>query len=359
MVGRRRVLERRRVDSGDTRGRQLEPVGLQPAGDMQPECVGLFHQRTGIHTRREVDRQTLRRSQDRRDLEIREHVIVNRNHPLMRLPLLVPSLLLALAGRLEAQAPGPLTFQATLESIKIDAQPQQVVTRQFRLTLDPNQRETRFKAKVEDWWRSEDGKQSFYADAGSLRHSCARWVTLNPAEATARAGEPLIIRITVAVPQEIPPSGYWCALTVDQIPDPAAEEDAVGVRFVASVSTGIFVNVGTVLRSARILDVQVGQEEAVVKVRNDGNGPVGIDGRLEFFAAGTTAPVATVILPRATILTEPSLDGSLTARLPPPAELPAGRYRVRAVLDFGGAHYLGAEKEVDLLRPLRVNGEIR
>jgi hypothetical protein len=264
-------------------------------------------------------------------------------------------------SRAEAQGPQGLTFQATLESIRIEAQPQQVATRQFRLTLDPNQRETRFKAKVEDWWRSEDGKQSFYADAGSLRHSCARWVTLNPVEATARPGEPLIIRITVAVPQEIPSSGYWCALTVDEIPDPTADQAGVGVKFVASVSTGIFVNVGTVNHSARILDLQVNQEEAVVKVRNDGNGPIGIDGRLEFFATGSTStsPQATVVLPRATVLTEPSLDGSLTARLPPPAELPDGRYRVRAVLDFGGAHYLGAEKEVDLVRPLQVNARIR
>ena len=258
-----------------------------------------------------------------------------------------------------AQGPGGLTFQATMDSIKIDAQPQQVVTRQFRLTLDPNQRNTRFKARVEDWWRSEDGRQSFYADAGSLRHSCARWVTLNPVEATARAGEPLIIRITVAVPQEIPASGYWCALTVDEVPDPAADPGQPGVRFVASVSTGIFVNVGTVTRSARIMGLQIDEEEAVVKVRNDGNGPVGIDGRLEFFAAGATTPQSTLLLPRATLLTEPSLDGSLSVRLPPAAELPSGRYRVRAVLDFGGAHYLGAEKDVDLVRPPQVNGQNR
>ena len=93
-----------------------------------------------------------------------------------------------------------LTFQATLESIKIDAQPQQVVTRQFRLTLDPNQPDTRFKAKVEDWWRSEDGKQSFYAEGRSLRHSCARWVIAEPGGSDSRPGETLVIRITVAVP---------------------------------------------------------------------------------------------------------------------------------------------------------------
>jgi hypothetical protein len=258
-----------------------------------------------------------------------------------------------------AQAPGGLSFQATLESIKIDAQPQQVVTRQFRLTLDANQRETRFKAKVEDWWRSEDGTQSYYAEAGTLRRSCARWVSLNPAEATARPGEPLVIRITVTVPPEMPASGYWCALTVDEVTDPAADQAGVGVRFVASVSTGIFVNVGTVTHAARILDLQVGADDATVKVRNDGNGPVGIDGRLEFFAGGSTSPVATVVVPRATVLTEPSIDGTLTARLPSAADLPSGHYRVRAVLDFGGAHYLGAEKEVDLVRPRQANAQSR
>lgn len=279
-------------------------------------------------------------------------------HGWIRHFLILPSLLLV-ASPTAAQAPGGLAFQATLESIKIDAQPQQVVTRQFRLTLDPNQRQTRFKAKVEDWWRSEDGQQSFYAEAGTLRRSCARWVSLNPVEATARPGEPLVIRITVTVPPEIPASGYWCALTVDEVADPAADQDGVGVRFVASVSTGIFVNVGTVTHAARILDLQVGSDDATIKIRNDGNGPVGIDGRLEFFAAGAATPIAIVVVPRATVLTEPSIDGTLTARLPAPPDLPTGRYRVRAVLDFGGAHYLGAEKEVDLVRPLQVNGQIR
>src|SRR5579871_4518746 len=80
------------------------------------------------------------------------------------------------------QAPAPMSFNATLETIKINARPQQVVTRQFRLTLDEHQPVTHFTARVEDWWRSEDGKQSYYAAPGTLRHSCARWVSLNPVE---------------------------------------------------------------------------------------------------------------------------------------------------------------------------------
>lgn len=258
--------------------------------------------------------------------------------------------LLSLAVPAAAQAPNGLSFQATLESIRIDTQPQRVITRQFKLTLDENQRETRFRARVEDWWRSEDGAQSFYAEGGKLRHSCARWVSLNPVESSVKPGETLVIRITIAVPAEMASGGYWCALTVDEIPDPAAAQTGVGVRFVASVSTGIFVNVGAIERSARILDLQVGADQAFVKLRNEGNAPVGIDGRLEFYAPGASTPTATVVVPRGTLLTEPSLDGTLICRLPAASELPSGRYRVRAILDYGAPHYIGAEREIEVLR---------
>ena len=254
---------------------------------------------------------------------------------------------LALPG---AQTQGGLSFQATLDSIRLDAKPQQVITRQFRLTLDPGQPETRFRARVEDWWRSEDGARSFYGDPGTLRHSCARWVSLNPVESSVKAGETLVVRITVAVPPEMASAGYWCALTVDEIPDPKTVQEGVGVKFVASVSTGIFVNVGTIERSARILTLEVGSDTARIRLRNDGNAPVGIDGRLEFYVPGATAPSATVTVPRGTLLTEPSVEGTLIAKLPPSTELPSGRYRVRAILDYGAAHYIGAEREVELVR---------
>jgi hypothetical protein len=249
-----------------------------------------------------------------------------------------------------AQAPKPLSFQATLDSIKIDARPQQVITRQFKLTLDADQRETRFKAHVEDWWRSEDGAQSFYGEPGTLRHSCAPWVSLNPVESSVKPGETMIIRITVTVPQEMASGGYWCALTVDEIPDPLTVQAGVGVKFVASVSTGIFVNVGTIERAARITDLQISGDTALVKLRNEGNAPVGVDGRLEFYAAGASSPTATVVVPRGTLLTEPTVDGTLMTKLPPPAQLPSGRYRVRAILDYGAPHYIGAEREIELVR---------
>jgi hypothetical protein len=267
--------------------------------------------------------------------------------------------LLAMAVAPANQAAEGLSFQATVDSIKINGRPDQVVTRQFRLTLDSKQRQTHFKARVEDWWRSEDGRQSFYGAPGTLQHSCAKWVSLNPVESAVHPGATLTIRITVAIPAELRGGGYWCALTVDEVPDPLATPTGVGVRFIASVSIGIFVYVEPVQRAAAILDVQVGSNEALVKVRNEGNAPLGIEGRLEFFAPGATTPTATAAVPRGTLLTEPSLEGILTSRLPPPVALPSGHYRVRAILDFGADHYIGAERDVDLVREAQANGPIR
>ena len=167
------------------------------------------------------------------------------------MPLVSPGIL-----RLEAwtpradQVPGGLSFSATLESIEIDARSDQVVTRQFSLTLDKNQPRTHFKAHIEDWWRSEDGRQSFYASPGTLKKSCGNWVSLNPVESAIGGGETLLVRVTVAIPPERAAGGYWCALTVDEIPDPLAPSTGVGVHFVASVSTGIFVYLDPVLRNA-------------------------------------------------------------------------------------------------------------
>lgn len=255
-----------------------------------------------------------------------------------------------------AQTPGGLSFQATLESIRVDARPAQVITRQFRLTLDRNQRETHFRARIEDWWRNEDGSQSFYAEPGKLRHSCGRWVSLNPVESSVKPGETLVIRLTISVPVEMASGGYWCALTVDEIPDPKDVPSGVGVRFVASVSTGIFVNVGRIERAARILDLGLRQNGVFVRVRNEGNTPLGIEGRFEFFAAGAQEPSATLMIPRTTVLTEPSPDGVLQVRLPAAPELPSGQYRVRAILDYGAPHYIGAEGELSVVRGVAQTG---
>ncbi len=244
-----------------------------------------------------------------------------------------------------------LKFHSDMNSIKIEAQPGQVVTRAYHLTLDKGEKKTQFKAHLEDWWRSEDGKQSFYRPAGSIKHSCASWITLNPAEAAIGPGETLTVRISTVVPADIKSGGYWCALTVDEVADPLkTAPQGVGVVFTASVSVGIFISITPVDRNAKILQLSGNGTDTELKVVNEGNCPLGIEGRIEFYApSDTTKPIATVKLARTTVLPEPINTIIITAPLPETAQLPNGKYLVRAVLDIGLTHYIGAQKTMDIV----------
>ena len=252
-----------------------------------------------------------------------------------------------------------VTFKATLSSMKLVARPGQVLTREFRLTLDADQPKTRFKAHMQDWWRSEDGATSFYREPGTLARSCGGWVTLNPAEVDVLPGKTMVTRLTVSVSPEAQSGGYWCVLTVDEVPDPLAPPEGVGVQFLASVSVGVFVYVGEQQRAAEILGVEVVGDLAIVKLRNDGNTPLAIEGRFEFIKPGETEPAAAVNLSRSTLLTEPIMTGLFSAPLPDSLALPSGRYRVRAIIDYGADHYIGTEREMDLSREAPTRGGLK
>ena len=243
-----------------------------------------------------------------------------------------------------------VSFTAGVSSIKVQARPGEVVTRQFELTLDKDQPRTHFKAHVEDWWRSEDNKQSFYAPPGTLNRSCGKWISVNPVESAVEPGQKLTVRLTARVSTDVEPGGYWCVLTIDEIPDPLTAADSVGVKFVASLSTGIFIYVDPVERAAEIADVVVSPTEATLKLRNRGNAPLGVEGRFEFLAPGADKPVAVAAIPRGTLLTEPISTGLFAATLPDAAALPPGRYLVRAIVDIGLDHYIGVQRELDIRR---------
>ena len=51
-------------------------------------------------------------------------------------------------------------------------------------------------------------------------------------------------------------------------------------------------------------------------VRNRGNAPLGIEGQIQFLRPDATDPVATIEIPRGTLLTEPTVEGDFAAALP-------------------------------------------
>jgi len=272
------------------------------------------------------------------------------------------SIAIALVAIVEVALPplaAAVTIQASFAPIRITARPGDIVTTAYELKLQDGEPPAHFKAQIQDWWRSEDGQQSYYAPAGTVSRSCGRWIAANPQEAAVSGAEPLHVRLTISVPTDVKPGGYWCALTVDEVPDPlSATAEGVGVRFLASVSTGVYVNVNPIERGADILAVDIAGDRAIARILNTGNVPVTVEGRCEFRKPGVARPTAVVELSRNILLTEPIATGIYSAALPDPAELPSGRYLVRLVLDIGLDHYIAIQRELEVRRePKAAGGE--
>jgi hypothetical protein len=242
-----------------------------------------------------------------------------------------------------------LSFHATLDPIRIYAEPGEVVNHTFELTLAKDERTVHFRAHIQDWWLGEDGQQRFYRDPGSPeapKHSCASWATLNPVEAEVGPGGTLTVKVTVRVPQQVKPGGYWAVLTVDELPDPLTNPPGVGVRLYTSISLGIYVYIEPVERKARITEIRVLPDRAELRIRNEGNCPLALEGRIEFLKPGAKNPTDTVVIPRSPSLPEPFDTTTITVPLNDAGALPSGQYLVRAVLDIGTDYYLGAQKEM-------------
>lgn len=268
------------------------------------------------------------------------------------MPSIRTVLAFAAIAALAAAAPPAqaIQFVSSLSSVQLRAEPGSVHFREFRLKLTDASEAALFRVKLEDWWQSADGRRSHYAPPGTLRSSCSEWVGIDPLEATVAPGGELVVHLAIHVPQRVATGGYWCVLTVDEVPDPRKAPAGIGAVFSASISTGIFVDVGAVRRAVRIAAVEFAEGEARVRVENTGDAPVGVEGRIEFLDPDGDSVLATVELARATALTEPERERILAAPLPAVSLLPSGRYRVRAVIDYGADHLIGAQRLLDLER---------
>jgi len=243
-----------------------------------------------------------------------------------------------------------LKFHSSMDPLVAEnARPGQVINFSFGLILASDEQQTQFKAKVGDWWRSEDGKQSFYRAAGTLARSCALWAQLNPVESTVDPGGTLKIKVSITVPADAKPGGYWGALTVNEAPNPLTPPE-VGVQFLVSISVGIYIYVTPVTRTAKILDIALSPSQATIKIRNDGNCPLHVEGHIEFMKPGEKKAIAMVAFTREVLLPEPINTVVMTTDLPNATILPTGHYRVRLVLDIGLDHYIGAQREMDIQR---------
>ena len=244
-----------------------------------------------------------------------------------------------------------LKFQASFDPIIVALKPGSVLNRNFTLTLAADEQQTQFKLHLEDWWRSEDGKQSFYRAPGTVPNSCGRWIAVDPVEQLVNPGQTLTARLSITVPLEAIPGGYWCALTVDEVPNPEAiKPEGVGIYLNSSISIPVFVFVSPIDRAATFLDVQVKSDLVAVKLRNTGNCPLLVSGRFEFLHPGSSAPAAVVPISLSALFLSPVDTRIFSETLPTPDKLPSGHYLVRVIMDIGLDQYIGVQKEIDVKR---------
>ena len=266
-----------------------------------------------------------------------------------------PSLRLLAFVIIAANAPPAhaISFHFSPASINIEARPGQIINQTLTLTLANDAKPTHFKARVEDWWRSADNLRTFYAAAGTISRSCGRWCSVNPVETAVKPGETLVVKVSLRVPDDAKPGGYWAALTVDEVTDPMLPKPTgVAMIFRASLSVGIYVEIPTATRAAHIVEIRISGQHATVVLSNDGNIPLRVTGTFEFYKVGEEQPVASVTFGGDPVLPEPINTCAFDASLPDAQVLPSGRYKVRAIVDLDLDHLLGAEKELDIVRSI-------
>ncbi len=161
----------------------------------------------------------------------------------------------------------------------------------------------------------------------------------------------MAVKLSIHVPDDVKPGGYWAALTVDEVPDPTQPKPTqVSMIFRASLSVGIYVEVPNVTKAASIKAVQVNGTLVSVTMQNEGNTPLHVGGTFEFYKAGEETPAATVQIGGEPLLPDPINTGTFSAPLPDAQKLPSGKYKVRVIMDAGLDHLMGAEKELEVIR---------
>ena len=245
-----------------------------------------------------------------------------------------------------------LSFRFSPMTMKVQARPGQIVNRTFQITLKEGQKRVHFKAKIEDWWRSADRRRTFYRPPGTVKQSCGPWCSIDPVEAPLSGGETLKVRVTIAVPGDVKPGGYWAALTVTEQVDPLEPRpEGVAVRFYASVSVAIYVEIPPIARSAQITGLRCDGQYIWTKVKNTGNTWCPVRGHIEYLKPGEKEPLTTSALTPGVSLPVPVNPAEYSSLLPPAEELPDGTYLIRSILDIGLDYYIGVQKQITIKRP--------
>lgn len=194
-----------------------------------------------------------------------------------------------------------------------------------------------------DWDRDDRGTNRFFP-SGAVSGSCGSALQVFPPTVSLDAGASQALRITIDSTVRLD-AECWSAVLVERQTPP--NEERTGVSYRMRTATKVYVEPPGLPLSAELTSIRVGDMAIArdtiraieVVMRNSGRrhleGSVAVQVRSP---EGTT--VRTIELPRAYTLGGATL--LLRAPFPP---LPAGRYVLLALLDYGGAEIAAAQLE--------------
>lgn len=184
---------------------------------------------------------------------------------------------------------------------------------------------------------------SDYLPAGSTEWSCTNWIKVVPSEIDVPLGKEKAVRVSVDTPQGIK-GGRYAVLFFEQggLPGPIK---GVSVNLRVGILIGVKVP-GTEIYKARLADLSFNKPRTVeVNVFNEGNVLIRPEGKIKVINARGKR-VASIglntkkmgILPQNARKLEVALDDSL----------PAGKYTLKAEVDFGADYLLVGELPIDI-----------
>jgi P pilus assembly chaperone PapD len=195
-------------------------------------------------------------------------------------------------------------------------------------------------SSVMDWRLTPDGDYQ-YAEAGTEKSSCAKWIQLNPPEFNVAPGKSVRVRYSIT-PTETLTDERRAMIFFASRPIPAKGENKMGLLVATRMGCKVFVSpAASLAKQGVVSDMEfqnAPQPRVRVRVQNPGAATFRAGGTLQIRdEAGVI--VAQGALKSAQVV--PQAERNLWFNLP--SALPAGNYVIQAVVDYGAKKNIGGE----------------
>ena len=211
------------------------------------------------------------------------------------------------------------------------------------------------RARVDEYWLSDDGTPQFKMATADTPFSASSWVRVNPSAVTLEPGATASVRATTTVPADTVDGAYRAAVMFEfEPPGLDAATARKDMRFRGRVAAVIYATVGSPRTAIDLADLEVrqvagGQPEVIAVLANAGRGYVRTKGTLVITAEGGRR-VREVALPSVPVLPESRREMRIPTAGPQDTPLEPGRYTVEVRIDVGQAALLVGETTLEVAR---------